>query len=579
MTFLPFARGLACALTISLAVSRLALAADSADLILHNGKVVTVDQAFSIAEAIAVKDGKIMAVGTSADILKHKGDKTEVVDLGGKMLLPGLIDSHTHSNRASMHEYAHEIPPMESIQDVLDYIKHRAEVLGPGKWISLSQVFITRLKEQRYPTRAELDAAAPNNPVVFSTGPDASVNSLALKESGIDKDFRSTDPNGKIERDPKTGEPTGILRSAGHYVKAKTESEKVSSEDRDKRLQMLFTDYNSVGITGIVDRSVSDSSLEQYRRMSDSGVSTVRVAASMLISNTGEIGTLEKQMAGFAKHPLRVGSPRLRIIGVKTFLDGGMLTGSAYMRKPWGVSQIYAIEDPRYQGILYIPLERLVPMVRAAVENGLQFTAHSVGDGAEHTLLDAYEEVNRSTPIAATRPCLTHSNFMSQEAVEQAARLGVVMDIQPAWLWLDGKTLLAQFGDERLAYFQPLKSIFEAGAIAGGGSDHMQKIGRLRSVNPYDPFLGMWTTIKRVPRGMDTPLHPEQALTREQAIRYYTINNAHLMFLEDKVGSLEPGKLADMFVVDRDLLTCPLDDIRDAKALATYLEGKLVYRP
>jgi predicted amidohydrolase YtcJ len=324
---------------------------------------------------------------------------------------------------------------------------------------------------------------------------------------------------------------------------------------------------------------VSDSSLEQYRRMSDSGVSTVRVAASMLISNTGEIGTLEKQMAGFAKHPLRVGSPRLRIIGVKTFLDGGMLTGSAYMRKPWGVSQIYAIEDPRYQGILYIPLERLVPMVRAAVENGLQFTAHSVGDGAEHTLLDAYEEVNRSTPIAATRPCLTHSNFMSQEAVEQAARLGVVMDIQPAWLWLDGKTLLAQFGDERLAYFQPLKSIFEAGAIAGGGSDHMQKIGRLRSVNPYDPFLGMWTTIKRVPRGMDTPLHPEQALTREQAIRYYTINNAHLMFLEDKVGSLEPGKLADMFVVDRDLLTCPLDDIRDAKALATYLEGKLVYRP
>jgi predicted amidohydrolase YtcJ len=570
-------RAVLLALTFSLAVSRFAFAADDADLILHNGRVVTVDKAFSIAEAVAVKDGKITAVGTSADILTHKGDKTEVVDLGGKMLLPGLMDSHTHSIDASLHEFDHETPAMESIDDVLAYIKQRAEALGPGKWIELRQVFVTRLKEQRFPTRAELDAAAPENPVLFVTGHDASVNSLALKASQIDREFRPADPASKIERDPKTGEPTGILRGAEKYVKIKRESKQASPEQRDERLRMLFADYNSVGITGVIDRSVSDLALAQYQRMSDSGVSTVRVAASMLISNTDPLDTLEKRLAEIARNPLRFGSPRLRVIGVKAFLDGGMLTGSAYMRKPWGVSSIYSIDDPRYQGLLFIPPERLVPMVRATVEKGLQFTAHSVGDGAIHTLLDAYEEVNRSTPIAATRPCLTHSNFMSQEAVEQAARLCVVMDIQPAWLWLDGKTLLAQFGDERLAYFQPLKSIFEAGAIAGGGSDHMQKIGRLRSLNPYDPFLGMWVAMKRVPRGMDTSLHREQALTREQAIRFYTINNAYMMFLEDKVGSLEPGKLADMIVVDRDLLTCPLDDVRDANVLRTYLEGKLVY--
>ena len=151
-----------------------------------------------------------------------------------------------------------------------------------------------------------------------------------------------------------------------------------------------------------------------------------------------------------------------------------------------------------------------------------------------HALLDAYEEVNKHTTIAPTRPCITHSNFMSREAIDQAARLGVVVDIQPAWLYLDTRTLAAQFGYDRLRYFQPLKSLFAAGVIAGGGSDHMQKIGSLRSINPYNPFLAMEVAITRRAKGYDRPLHPEEALTREQAIRFYTINNAHLLFLEDR---------------------------------------------
>src|SRR5262249_18537304 len=158
----------------------------------------------------------------------------------------------------------------------------------------------------------------------------------------------------------------------------------------------------------------------------------------------------------------RRNNPRLRIIGIKTFLDGGMLTGSAYMRQPWGVSRIYAIDDPDYRGVLFIPRERLLPIVRATVEAGLQFTAHTVGDGAVHALLDVYDEVNKDTPIAPTRPCITHSNFMSRESIEQAARLQVVVDIQPAWLYLDTRTLVAQFGYDRLRYFQPLRSLFEA---------------------------------------------------------------------------------------------------------------------
>jgi predicted amidohydrolase YtcJ len=336
-------------------------------------------------------------------------------------------------------------------------------------------VFITRLEEQRYPTRAELDRAAPDNPVLFSTGPDASVNSLALKLSGIDRDFRPQGP-GKVEKDPKTGEPTGILRNLTRYVKVASEESKPTEQDQDRRLLELFQDYNSVGITSVIDRSASDGAINRYQRLHEAGALTVRLGISRHVDNLGPLDKIVAEIHRTAEHPLRKGGPRLRIVGIKTFLDGGMLTGSAYMREPWGMSKIYAINDPDYCGVLFIPRERLVPMVRAAVESGLQFTAHSVGDGAVHALLDAYEEVNEQTPVAPTRPCVTHSNFMSREAIAKAARLGAVVDIQPAWLYLDTRTLAAQFGDDRLRYFQPLHSLFAAGVIAGGGSDHMPQL-------------------------------------------------------------------------------------------------------
>src|SRR5262249_34894719 len=155
----------------------------------------------------------------------------------------------------------------------------------------------------------------------------------------------------------------------------------------------------------------------------------------------------------------------------------------------------------------------------ATAEAGLQFTARSGGDGAVHTLLDVYEELSRELPLRRTRPGVTHSNFMSREAGEQAARLGGGRGIQPAWRYLDPRTLVAQFGDERLRYFQPLRSLFAAGVVVGGGSDHMQKIGSLRSVNPYNPFLGMWVTITRKAKWYEGRLHPEEALSREQALR------------------------------------------------------------
>ena len=565
---------------VSLAwIGSYALAAEP-DLILHHGKIVTVDNKFSIHPAMAVQGNRILQVGANEAVLNLKGPRTVTLDLQGRMVLPGLMDSHTHPIAAAMTEFNHPVPQMDTIPDVLDYIRSRTQALQEGAWIVVQQVFITRLREQRYPTRAELDQVAPRHPVMFRTGPDASLNSLALKLSGIDRNFKVTDGGtGFIEKDTATGEPTGILRNCTRYVKVKRSGKEPATADRARRLVELFRDYNSVGLTCIGDRDASAADLALYRQLRAGGQLTVRVNASQHIDTLGPLTDIQANIRRVAADPLFTERDDfLRIIGIKTYLDGGMLTGSAYMREPWGVSDIYAITDPTYRGVLFIPKERLVVLVRAAVESGLQFTAHTVGDGAVHALLEAYAEVNRTTPIRKTRPCISHSNFMSREAVSELPQLGVSVDIQPAWLYLDTRTLVKHFGYDRLRWFQPLQTIFETGGVAGGGSDHMQKIGSLRSVNPYNPFLGMATAITRRAKWYDGLLHPEEALSRKQAIRFYTINNAWLLRNEDRLGSLEAGKLADFVVLDTDLLACPENAIERTQVLRTYLDGKLVFR-
>lgn len=548
-------------------------------LILHNAKIVTVDPTFSIQQAMAVEGNRIVAIGRDGDILPLRTADTDVLDLGGRMVMPGLIDSHVHACDAAMTEFDHPIGDMESVRDVLDYFRTRAGVLDDGQWIVLEQVFITRLREQRYPTRAELDEAAPDNPCVFRTGPDASLNTSALQLSGIDRDFRITDGGpGYIEKDPQTGEPTGILRSCTRCIKSREPGGQPGEQDRCERLRTLLQDYSSVGITGICEGDASQGDLDLYGRLLERGELPVRVAAQYHVDTIGPVEDIEQSIRKVAEHPLRRGGPMLRVIGVKVYLDGGMLTGSAYMSRPWGVSTIYAIDDPNYRGVLFIPKDRLLPMVRTAGECGLQFTAHTVGDGAVQTLVDVYDELSRTMPIRDLRHCITHSNFMSPETVRKVGDLGVIPLVQPAWLYLDTRTLVRQFGYDRLRWFQPLRSLLDAGAVVAGGSDHMQKVGSLRSINPYDPFLGMWTTLTRRAKWYEGQLHPEESLTREQAIRLYTINCARAMFLDREVGSLEKGKLADFIVLDTDLLNCPVDAIRDAKVLRTYSDGRLVFK-
>lgn len=559
---------------------------EPADLILHHGKIVAVDAQFRICEALAVGGQRIIAVGRNDEILKLAGPKTERIDLGGKTVLPGLIDSHVHALTAAVYEFDHPVPEMETIADVLRYYRSRAAVVPEGQWISLEQVFITRLRDRRYPTRQELDEAAPRHPVAFRTGPDAVLNSLALKLCGIGKGFRISDGlPGVVELDPATREPTGILRSCGRLIKFKPSEKAPTHEQQRECLRKLLAAYNAVGITGATDRETHDEDIQLYQELKDRGELTCRMFLTYFVDAQTPWDqaqpSWDKIEAGIrhaSRHPLHQYNNLLWLRGLKIYLDGGMLTGSAYMLKPWGVSKIYSITDPEYRGVKFVEPEPLYKLARLALENDLQLTAHTVGDGAVHALIDAYERVDRDFSVRPKRPCISHCNFMSMEAIERMGRLGIVADLQPAWLYLDGVTLRQHFGDERLAFFQPYKTIFEHGVTVGGGSDHTLKMDSMKSNNPYNPFLGMWITLRRLPRWTDAPLHPEQCITREQAIRLYTINCAYLTFEEKEKGSLEPRKLADLIVLDRDILTCPVDDVKDIAVEQTYLGGKRVYQ-
>ena len=546
--------------------------------IFHSGKILTVDPQFRTLQAFAIRDGRIVAVGTNADITKLAGAGTERIDLGGKTVMPGLIDSHVHAPSASMYEFEQPVPDMETIEDVLSYFRARAKTSEPGTWITLSQVFITRLREQRYPTRAELDGAAPKHPVAFRTGPDASLNSLALSMSGIDAKFQV--PEGqpcRVERDGK-GEPTGILRNCGRYIRSESGGPSPTDADRLARLRQLLADYNAIGITSIVDANADRSGLELYRTLFEKNALTCRTFLAYGVDAQAPLDRIEAAIREAASHPLHKQNDMLWLRGIKAFMDGGMLTGSAYMRQPWGVSKIYAIDDPAYRGVRFIEPEKLYQIAKTSLANDLQFTAHAQGDAAVDAMVEAYERINRDDfPVRDRRPSITHASFMGAEAIAKMQALGIVANLQPAWLYLDGGTLRQHFGLERLAYFHPYRTLFEKGVTVGGGSDHMQKIGSLRSINPYNPFLAMWTTIVRQPRGTKAPLNPEQSLTREQAIRLYTINNAFLTFEETRKGSLEPGKLADFIVLDRDILTCPVDEVKDIQVEATYVGGTRVY--
>jgi predicted amidohydrolase YtcJ len=555
-------------------------AADPADLIVHNAKVITVDAKFSLAEAVAVRGGRIAAVGTNADVLKLRGPETRVIDAGGKTVLPGLWDSHTHPTGAAASEAREPLPVLNSIPEVLDYIRKRAAGTPAGQWVVLRYAFPTRLKEARFPTKAELDSAAQDHPVLYHAGPAGVANSRALQVSGVTRDTPNP-PAGEVVKDPTTGEPTGMLRNAYGVLKGVPGAGgELSADQRRAAVKKLFARYNSLGLTSVSDRNATRGDLDLYLVLQKAGELTVRVNVARSFDPAGSRDDVAKRFDALPGKdgrggPTGVGDESVKIGPIKLFLDGGMLNGTAYMRQPWPKGDTYQVTQDDYRGLLFIKPEQLRMAVAEGAKRKWQMTAHCAGEGAMDELLDAYEFVNRTAPIKDLRFCITHANFPSRFNLERCKALGVCADVQPAWLYKDGHTLQRVLGPQRMRWFQPYKSWLEFTTI-GGGSDHMIRYDPIDATNPWNPWLGMWEAVTRkLERG---GIHqPDEALSREQAIRLYTINNAYLHHEEADKGSLEVGKLADLILIDRDVLSCPEDDIRATVVRLTVVGGKVVY--
>ena len=572
-------------LAIPLLVSLIFAAVGRADdLVIRNARVLTLDENARIGEAVHVRDGRIVAVGTDAEIETPQG--AQILDAGGQWLLPGLYDSHVHPLGAAGSEAAHPIPAFDSIEAVRAYIAERVAAQPKGTWIVVRYAFPTRLREGRFPTRAELDAVASDHPVLHQAGPAGVVNSKALELSGITKDTPDP-PAGTIVKDAATGLPTGLLRNAYSALKGLPADAYGGDVGPDpSRLKALFTLYNGRGLTSIADRSASNEALALYRDLRDHDELTVRINATRVLEKPPEtraaiVEGMRKLAADDARGepngPSGVGDHWVRIGPLKVFLDGGMLNGTAFMREPWGVGPAYQITEPAYRGLLFIPPDRLAIIAEEAARRGWCMTAHAAGEAASDELLTAYEKADRAVGgVRGNHWLITHANFTSDANLKRCARLGVGADLQPAWIYEDGRTLLNVLGPERMVWFHPYRKWLDAGVVIGGGSDHMIRTDPLASTNPWDPWLGIWIAVTRHVRG-DKPLNVDQRLTRLEALRLYTINNA-LLHAEDRdKGTIEPGKLADLILVDRDPLTCPVEDLRTTRVIWTMVGGKVVF--
>lgn len=546
-----------------------------ADTIYFNGNIITMWDRHPNVQAVAIVGDRFVGVGTDADVLKMAGPHTQKIDLHGQCVIPGLIAGHVHPIMAALSELDDPIPVFHNIAEIQSYIREQARKLPAGEIIFVPKIYSTRLAEHRYPTREEIDAAAGGREAVVDNGYASVLNTALLKRLGITRDTPQP-ANGRIVKDAN-GEPTGLVLGAPQLLGTVRESRPVTAAERIWALKTMLPHYNSVGFTGMDDRLEGPDGFRAYQALHDAGELTVRSYVTYVVKAQGTPADVRHEIeqipfvTGWGDKWLRVGS-------LKTFIDGGILIGTAYLRQPYGPhTQIYGFVEPGYRGVLSVPRENVLAMAQTADELGWQMTAHVTGGGALDILLDAYEEANRIKPIAGRRFVATHANFPDQRAIKRAKQLGIGFDVQPAWLYFDGPALKNVFGPERMKNFLPLRSLIDAGIVVGGGSDHMIRFDPKLSTNPYDPFFEMWMAITRKMTDGNV-LNPEQRISRFEALKMWTWNNAYLEFFEKETGSIEPGKLADMVVIDKDFATCPENEIKDIEAVQTIVGGRVVYR-
>ncbi|MCX6656243.1 MAG: amidohydrolase [Candidatus Bathyarchaeota archaeon] len=535
-----------------------------ADLLLINGKIIIVDAEFSTKEAVAVKDGKIMATGSTKEMKKLKGDETEVINLKGKTVLPGLYDSHLHmlNSGATLQVINCRTPPMKSIADMAKAVGEKAKKAKPGEWIVGRGWDQVKLAEHRNPTRYDFDKVAPNNPVYLTRtcGHLAVVNSKALELANITK--KTKDPvGGRIVRD-ENGESTGMLEESPAMGLCLSLIPPATIEDKVLQIKAASDAFNAVGITSVIEAGITEDEIVAYQLAMERGLLNVRVSYMLRAIDQNE--PEEKSIQRIEHFPMisGYGNDMLRFQGLKILIDGGIGGKTALLREPYE-------NDTRY-GLLTVPETKLQHLVDAANKRGILSGIHCCGGKAMDIVIDAFKKTDKIKPIKGRRFYLIHAYQPSEENFKDCKKYGILVASQPDFLYYLGDSYVENVGIKRGAWLKPHRAWIDEGIMVAAGTDS--------PVTPYPPFPCLWASVARKTELKKTVMGAEQRVTREEAIRMYTVKGAYLSFEENIKGSIEPGKLADMIIIDRDILTCQEDDIKDTRVLRTILGGKTVYK-
>jgi predicted amidohydrolase YtcJ len=531
-----------------------------ADLLVRNGHIVTMDPDHESATAMAVRDGKILALGDDAALAGCASARTQIVDLQKRTVTPGLIDVHTHAMEWTKGILRAQIdatfPTAHAIKDITQEINRRATTLQPGQWIQGAGWDDSKLAEHRYITRGDLDSVAPNNPVYLDhvSGHLAAVNSAALKLAGIGKE--TPDPQGGvIERDP-AGAPTGILKDTAMSLVASL-LPKDPDDINVKAAQLVAQKAAELGLTTIHDIFLSSDEIRGYQDAYRRGWLKIRVQMSPQMGSQADAEKLAQMgvHTGFGDDSLKFGA-------AKMFADGGMGARTIAIYPP-GV-----IGEPGNLGVLRWTPEEMQKAHLTAAAAGWQLETHAIGDRAMDEVLDSYAAVIQQLGLKDPRFRIVHAGISTPAIQKRMQALHVVVDGNPPFVYWIGSWFL-KYGPERVRWSYPAKSYIDNGIIEAAGSDV--------PVTPISPWWGIWSAVVRRDLQSGQVLAPEERITVKQALALYTRNGAYAGFEEDKKGMLSPGKLADFVVVDRDLLNVPTAELKDIKVVSTYVGGQQVY--
>lgn len=550
----------------------------TAQIVMVHGKVITVDKADSVAQAVAIRDGKIMKVGSDAEVLALADKNTQVIDLKGRAATPGLIDTHAHISGGGFSDL-YELPlgDAASVADIVAAVKAAAAKAKPGEWILGRGWDEGKLKEHRYVLAADLDPVSPNNPVwlTHTTGHYAAANGVAMRMAKVSK----ATPNpkaGTIDRDAQ-GNPTGVFKEESAKELIEHLVPEPSAEQRRKGIEHIMGVLNSEGMTGAKDPGIGPDTWAAYKAVLEEGKLTAHVCALW----SGGV-TLDSAKAALAniqtspQPPASLGDGRLLSCGVKLYMDGSGGARTAWLYKEWNKNSTgvdkgntgYPLTDPEVY-------RKQIALLHAA---GVHVGTHAIGDRAIDWVVDTYAKVLKEQPKQGMRYNIIHNNIPTNHAIQTMAMLQKTYDAgypeaQAPFTWYIGDNYAGNYGPERSARLVPLKTWLKAGMIWGGGSDF--------DVTPLPARYGLWSSVEREAMKGTYGKHPfgtAESVDIHTALRSYTAWAARQLFLDQRTGSLEAGKDADIAVWDKDPYSIPSAQLKDLHCQMTLFQGKIVFR-